>query len=127
MARIRTVKPSFWGDDEIADLSIGARYLALGLISFADDQGRFLASINAITGYVFPHDDLTPKKVRDWMDELTSVGFIRRYSVGKREYGHIPGFTKHQKINRPSDSPLPPPPVTEDSVSQSVNEAVKAS
>lgn len=65
MARIRTIKPQFWGDDQIATLSITARYLAIGLVSMADDDGRFIASVNAISGYVFPHDEFAPKQIRN--------------------------------------------------------------
>ena len=56
MARIRTIKPSFWGSPTIAPLSRDARLLAIGLMSYADDDGRFLAATNALNGYVFPND-----------------------------------------------------------------------
>jgi hypothetical protein len=58
MARIRTIKPSFWGSPTVAKLSRDARLLAVGLISMADDDGRFLCSTAAVNGYVFPNDDL---------------------------------------------------------------------
>lgn len=109
MARIRTLKPSFWADESVADLSRDARLLAIGLISFADDEGRFLASTAAIAGYVFPHDDLPPRLIRRWLDEVEAVGIVRLYSVRKHEYGAFPNW-RHQKINRPSPSLLPPPP-----------------
>lgn len=109
MARIRTIKPQFWGDGEIADLSIEARYLCIGLVSMADDDGRFMASINAVCGYVFPHDSIPPSKIRKWLNEIESVGFVRLYQVGKREYGEIENFRRHQKINRPYPSSLPAP------------------
>ena len=41
--RIRTIKPSFWGSPTIAPLSRDARLVAIGLMSYADDDGRFLA------------------------------------------------------------------------------------
>lgn len=109
MARIRTIKPQFWGDDEIAELSIESRYLCLGLVSMADDDGRFMASANAICGYVFPHDEIAPAKVRKWLREIESVGFVRLYQIGKREYGVIENYRRHQKINRPYPSSLPAP------------------
>lgn len=111
MPRIRSIKPTFWSDEGVAELSRDARLLALGLISFADDEGRFLASTSAISGYVFPHDDLPAAKVRRWLDEVESAGIIRLYSVSRREYGAFPNWTKHQRINRPSESLLPPPPM----------------
>lgn len=111
MARIRSVKPTFWADEAVAGLTHDARLLALGLISFADDEGRFLASSTAISGYVFPHDDLPHTKVRRWLEEIESSGMVRLYSVSRREYGMFPNWRKHQRINRASPSLLPAPPL----------------
>lgn len=116
MARIRSIKPSFWSDADVADMSRDARLLALGLISFSDDEGRFLASITAISGYVFPHDDLPPRLVRRWLEEVEQSGMIRLYTVHRREYGYFPNW-RHQRINRPSPSLIPPPDSLSDSVS----------
>jgi hypothetical protein len=110
MPRIRTLKPSFWADEAVADLSRDARLVLIGLISSADDEGRFLASLSAIAGYVFPHDDIAPTKLRRWLDEIESAGIVRFYSVNRREYGCFPKWGKHQRINRPQASQLPAPP-----------------
>lgn len=110
MARIRTIKPSFWSDGDVADLSRDARLLAVGLISFADDQGRFLASPAAVCGYVYPHDAIPHTKLRAWMAEIAAKKIITLYIVDRREYGAFPNYDKHQNINRPSPSTLPPPP-----------------
>lgn len=110
MARIRTIKPQFWGDDQIATLSITARYLAIGLVSMADDDGRFIASVNAISGYVFPHDEFSPKQIRKWLSEIEAARFAIFYRVGRAEYGCIPNYRKHQRISKPQASPIPPPP-----------------
>lgn len=104
------MKPQFWADEAVAELSRDARLLTLGLISFADDEGRFLASTAAINGYVFPHDDLPAAKVRKWLDEVEATGIIRLYSVHRREYGAFPNWSKHQKISHPAPSILPAPP-----------------
>lgn len=111
MARIRTVKPSFWADEAVADLSRDARLLLIGLISFSDDEGRFLASTAAISGYVFPHDDLPAAKVRKWLDEIEATGIVRLYSVNRREYGVFPKWTSHQRISKPQTSAFPSPPL----------------
>ena len=110
MARIRTLKPSFWGDEKVADLSMSARLLLIGLISSADDEGRFLASHSAVVGYVFPHDTIPPARLKAWMDEVQASGIIQLYRVGQREYGVFPKWASHQKINRPQASSLPSPP-----------------
>lgn len=110
MARIRTVKPSFWGDDKVSQLSIAARFLFLGLISMADDDGRFLASLTAIAGYVYPNDDLPAKRLAGWLNEIQQLGLVTFYNGGRVRYGAIPKYGTHQRINRPTKSTLPAPP-----------------
>jgi len=114
MARIRTIKPSFWSDLAVARLKRDARLLAVGLISFADDQGRFLASPSAVGGYVFPHDELPAKTIRAWRDEIANAGLIRLYEVDGMEFGWWPNWKKHQRISHPQASQLPPPPMREE-------------
>lgn len=110
MARIRTIKPSFWGDEAVTELTRDARLLLVGLISSADDQGRFMASHAVISGYVFPYDGITPAKLRDWLNEIEVTGIVQFYKVGRREYGCFPNWGKHQRISKPAPSPLPAPP-----------------
>ncbi len=113
-ARIRTIKPQFWGSHDTARLSLQARLLFVGLISMADDDGRFLASPNAINGYVFPNDDLSPTRIKKWLDECVEVGVVQRYSIQGVTYGAIPSFRAHQRISHPQPSPLPEPPMRND-------------
>ncbi|GGL27546.1 hypothetical protein H9L10_03640 [Phycicoccus endophyticus] len=110
MARIRTIKPTFWGDDKVAKLTRDERLLFLGLVSMADDEGRFLASNAAVAGFVFPNDELSPARIGRWMKHLDAVGLIRVYDVGSVRYGVLPKFTTHQVINRKTKSVLPEPP-----------------
>ena len=134
MPRIRTIKPSFWADEHVAELTRDARLLAIGLISSADDDGRFIASIAAISGYVYPHDDLPPAKVKRWLTEIELAGIVQLYTVHRREYGAFPNWEKHQRVNRPSESLIPPPPTgpsangfTARSVSPSVSDSLRKS
>ncbi len=110
MARIRTIKPDYWGDPKTARISLPARLLFVGLLTEADDEGRFLASGKKLAGGLFPNDDdVTPKKVMDWLTELERVGFVERYTVEGIAYAHIPAFNDHQRISHPSPSRLPSP------------------
>lgn len=109
MARIRTIKPQFYGSASMARVSIEARYLATGLISMADDEGRFLASITAISGHVFPHDDLPAPKVKKWLSELERDGFVVLYEDAGLRYGWLPGFRTNQRISKPQKSVIPAP------------------
>ena len=111
MARIRTTKPSFWGSGTVARLSRDARLLTLGLISFADDDGRFLASTTAINGFVFPNDELPSAKVRKWLQEVTTVLLVHEYERDGVRYGCFPSWHEHQVINRYTPSQFPAPEV----------------
>lgn len=110
MARIRSIKPSFWTDPDVASLTRDERLLVVGLISNADDEGRFLAGPVAIGGTIFPHDELPPATIRRWRDRVQTAGIIRLYTDGGFEYGHFPNWLKHQKVYKPSPSTLPAPP-----------------
>jgi len=110
MARIRSIKPSFWTDPDVAGLRRDARLLIVGLISNADDEGRFLATATSIGGSVFPHDELPPATIRKWRDEVAKAGIIELYAVDGSDYGWFPNWLKHQKVYKPYPSTLPPPP-----------------
>ena len=112
MPRIRTLKPSFWSSPEAAAMTRDARLLMLGLVSFSDDDGRFIATIPAIVGYVYPHDEhLPPGKVRAWLDETVTSGMVHLYRVSGLAYGCIPSWHKHQVIDRYTPSTLPAPDI----------------
>lgn len=111
MARIRTTKPSFWGSATVAKLSRDARLTVLGLISYADDDGRYLGSTNAINGFIYPNDDLQPRLVRRWLDEAARVKLTHEYEVNGILYGCLPSWHEHQVINRYAPSTLPAPDI----------------
>lgn len=111
MARIRTIKPAFWGSPEAAGMSRDARLLTIGLISYSDDDGRFLANFAAISGHVYPNDaDITPRKLTRWLDEVVASGMVELYEVRGVQYGYFPSWAQHQVINKRTKSALPLPP-----------------
>ena len=94
-----------------------ARLLAVGLISMADDDGRFVGTQQAILGYVFPLDtDISPAKLTKWLVEVTTGRpsddrpLVEMYAIDGVPYGYFPKYRKHQRINRPQASSLPAPP-----------------
>lgn len=111
MARIRTLKPSFWTDDKVVNLTRDERLLLIGIISQADDEGRLAASPIALIGTLYPQDDdVTPARVKKWLAGLDKSGIVRTYTVGKAQYAHVVHWKKHQKIDKPQKSGLPEPP-----------------
>lgn len=112
MARLsRPLKTAFWDDDKVCRLSRDARLTLAGLITkMADDEGRFLASPVAISGSLFPHDDLPPTRVKRWIDEIAAEGMVRVYRINGGTYGALNGWVKHQRPPHPSPSTIPAPP-----------------
>lgn len=104
MARIRTIKPEFWTDDTITECSLSARLLFIGLWNFADDAGNLDRSPKQIKARVFPVDNIDCEPL---ISELLAHGLLIEYSVSEQKYLHIPGFTTHQLINRPSRPIVP--------------------
>jgi hypothetical protein len=115
MARIRTIKPDFWTDEKIVEISAFARLLFIGLWNFADDYGRMEFSPRRIKMQIFPADNLDISALfGEIMGELVEV-----YTVENKEFLQINGFEKHQKVDRrnPSKFPRSPqvPPISPDS------------
>lgn len=108
--RIRTLKPECWQDEKIGQLSRDARLLFVGLITMADDKGRFRAMPSLILGHVFPYDTDAIRKLARWLRELADCALIVLYEHGGVSYGVFPSWTTHQRINRSNESILPAPP-----------------
>lgn len=107
--RIRSIKPEMGQDEKFGQLSRDGRLLFIGLISLADDEGRFLALPSVILGHWYPFDQDAPRKLRAWLDELVERAMVVLYEHAGVAYGWLPGW-HHQKINRARPSTLPAPP-----------------
>lgn len=111
MARIRTIKPELWEDEIVGSLSRDARLLFIGLISLADDDGRFRARPSNIRAELYRYDeDLTNVEVQSWLQELEQVNRIQLYEAQGQSYGVVCNFKRHQKIDKATQSRLPAPP-----------------
>lgn len=110
-ARIRTIKPDFWRDEKVASLPREVRLTFLGLISAAsDDVGRCRGNPRVVRAAVYPlDDDVSVDEITSHLKQLADVGLIKTYSVNAEPYIEIVNFTRHQRIDRPSLSQLPPP------------------
>jgi len=112
MARIRTIKPEFWTDEKLSHVSRDARLLFIGLLTYADDMGRLHYSPVRLKNQIFPADNITDEAIDRWTEELAETELIRLYKAGShsQRYLWIPGFLRHQKIDRPGHSDLPAHP-----------------
>lgn len=116
MARIRSIKPEFWDSELLGRCSTLARLTFVGLISLADDQGRGRGETRWLRGQLHGYDKkLTDSSFGRVLVELTApddegVPMVVFYQSGASSYYWIPKYLKHQKIDHPSKSKLPPPP-----------------
>jgi len=114
--RIRTIKPDFWHSQKIARLSKDDRLLFIGLWNLADDAGILEDRYQLIAAELFPYDleadpHATYMSVQGGLTELAKLRLLIRYEKNEKSYLFIPGWDEHQRINRPSASKLPQPPV----------------
>jgi hypothetical protein len=99
MARIRTIKPEFWGDEKLAPLAPLTRLVFLGLISMADDRGRLTDNQKRIDAFMFPE---TSETSRGSLEELLAIGRIRRgLTASGQRIIEITNW-RHQKIEKPN-------------------------
>ncbi|MFC9796408.1 hypothetical protein [Streptomyces sp. NPDC057695] len=112
MARIRTIKPEAFSSESLAAVSLSAERTFFGLLTQADDKGRFRDQAAVIAGQLWSlRREHGPEAVEDDLIQLDTTGLICRYEGGDgKRYLHIVTFTKHQKINRPSSVRTPPCP-----------------
>lgn len=95
MARIRTIKPEFFKNEELAELPVTCRLLFIGLFCLADKEGRMEDRPKRIKAELFPYDNID---AHDLLSRLQSAGFIERYEVGEMKVIQVVNFTKHQRI-----------------------------
>ena len=108
MARIRTIKPEFWLNEELANVSEPARLVAIGLLNLSDDEGWFKAHARLVESALFPFSEPSVS-IQQCLSDLSQIGYIRIYegSDGK-QYGTVVKFSEHQRVNRPSPSKIGP-------------------
>lgn len=111
MARIRTVKPEFFKHDILYDLEkstkLPIRLAFAGLWTVCDREGRFEWRPRMLKTDVLPHDDIDFSRV---LDALATRGFVVKYSVDGKDYGYVPGFSRHQVVNNRETASIIPPP-----------------
>lgn len=106
MARIRTIKPEFWKDEELSALPEITHMFAAALLNYADDEGYFNANPALIKAELFPLREPS-RNIHGMLSELSNIGYIKLYAGPKgKTFGHVVNFEVHQKVNRPSASKI---------------------
>ena len=108
MARIRTIKPEFFDDPDLALTPPHARLLFIGLWQQADKAGRLVEDTRRLRARVFPYEpDID---VGDLLAHLARGRFVVRYQVDGVAYLAVRNFGKHQQPHvREPESTIPAP------------------
>ena len=93
MARARNLKPGFFRDVKLLELSPLTRLLFAGLWTVADRDGRLEDNPKQIQIDVLPCD---PCDVGSMLQELANAGFIIRYESCNKRYLQVKNWHKHQ-------------------------------
>ncbi len=92
--RARNIKPGFFENEDLAELSPEARLLFIGLWCMADKRGRLEDTPKKIKRTLLPYDEVNVDKL---LTSLHEKGFIVRYEVMGNRYIEIANFSKHQR------------------------------
>jgi hypothetical protein len=108
VARIRYIKPQFFEDTTIADLSVEARLLYVGLWCYMDKQGIASDDPKLIKRNIFPYDDLISiGRIDQLLGELIQCKRLEEREFDGKRYLFCPSFIKNQKFHR-DEKPLYP-------------------
>lgn len=104
MARMRSIKPEFFKDQDLAEELPGrdgrdARQLYVGLWGLADEHARLRGDARYIKGEIYPYDDdITPADVERFIDMIVASGRAVRYRVRSSVYLFLPKLDEHQRL-----------------------------
>lgn len=108
--RSRNIKPDFFRDAELAEVTIEARYLFIGLWCLADREGKLKDKPKQIRFEVFP-ETKTNDDIETLLDMLCKHDLIIRYTVLNCQYIKVVNFLKHQSPHHTEmQSKIPNPP-----------------
>lgn len=106
--RTRDLKPDFWTDEKVVQVSDAAKLLFQGLWALADREGRLEDKPVSIGFKIRPWD---PGAVPGLLVELANIGLIVRYEVDGVKCIDVPNLPVHQRMHpREMASKLPPRP-----------------
>jgi len=109
--RIRTIKPAFFMNDEMASLDPLARLLFIGLLCMADCAGRLEDRPARIRAEILPYE--SGADISALIETLAQHHFIIRYTIDGVKLLQITNFNKHQRITgseAEASSAFPQPP-----------------
>lgn len=112
MPRKRYLKPGFFQNEDLAELSFEYRLVFQGLWLWADREGRLEDRPKRLKGNIMPYDNVDFDKA---LEALAESGFIQRYNTtvngGPFKAIQIINFKKHQDVHTKEQASTIPAPV----------------
>jgi hypothetical protein len=99
MARIRSIHPGIWTDEDFVEMSAHARLFLFGLWNEADDFGVLEWRPTKLKMRLAPADVIDAAGL---MDEIRASGFIEKIEREGKTYAVIKNFRKWQRPKNPS-------------------------
>jgi hypothetical protein len=107
MARIRSIKPEFWKNETLGELSSDAQLLFIGLWNLCDRRGFTEYRPKRIKAELFPYRDFDVESNINILLKCENQ-FIRIIEYEGKEFLHVINFVKHQVINiKEAESNIP--------------------
>jgi hypothetical protein len=105
--RARNIKPGFFRNDELAECSLAARLLFIGMWTLADREGRLEDRPGKIKFQLLPTDQFDAEEA---VAELAAHGFLLRYDANGQRYIQVMNWNKHQNPHiKEAASTIPAP------------------
>ncbi len=116
--RARNIKPGFFRNEDLVEISPSGRLLFIGLWCMADRKGLLEDRPKKIKLELMPYDDINCDTL---LQELNNHKLILRYNVNGNKYIAIPNFTKHQRPHPNEKLSELPPPIKTDKLNKTFN------
>src|SRR3990172_2184332 len=92
----RMLDSAIWANENFASLPPMARLLQIGIVSFADDQGRMKAHPVYLRSQIFPYDDMDAESITIWLTMLAAHETVVLYEVDGKQYLQLVNWWKYQ-------------------------------
>jgi len=96
--RIRSIKPEFFEDEELAELTPHARLFFIGTWMMADKNGVLENRPKLLQARIFPYESGATADVSRLIPTLVSGGYLASFDADGKSYLWIPTFHRHQRI-----------------------------
>jgi hypothetical protein len=108
--RIRSIKPEYWDDELVGSWDSDSRLGYIWTWQAADDSGVLRLSAGLLRRGAFAFREIPLPRIERMINLFIESGRIVTWKTGTDTYGAILRFHKHQRVDHPSKSFLPPIP-----------------